>query len=265
MLCFNSKIIGGHDMSLTKFSGSSFPNGIWFRSDKYDSLVVEEEIVNGEIREKVYYEGSDEEFTAIKKYSKKSLVFLAVFVILTHFILFAMTFRYLRITEYSWYVTAYLGLWMLIASHNISILMTQIVVFNILPEGRRGKKFHGAEHKAFKAYRTSDGCPTYDLIKAASRFNDRCSSRTTVIKPLISIAKVLTIIKLGGNIHFLLLILVVNIISYGLSYLLINSKVDMIFQWVFVGNPTESELEVAYKGIQTLKAAEDSLTEKNIS
>lgn len=245
-------------MSLIKFSGSSFPNGIWLRSDKYDSLVVEEEIVNGEIHEKVYYEGNNEDFNIIKKFSKKSLVFLAAFVILTHFILFAMVFRFLQVTEYSWYVTAYLGFWMFIASHHISICMTQIVVFNFVPEGRSEKKFHGAEHKVITAYRFFNKCPTYDLIKATSRFSDKCGTRMTIINPLVCIAKVITIIKLGDNIHFLLLILVVNIIGYGVYYLIINSKVDMLFQWIFVGNPTERELEVAYKGIKALNKAEET-------
>ena len=37
-------------MNLNKFVGSSFPNGIWFRSERFSSLVLEECIENGEIK-----------------------------------------------------------------------------------------------------------------------------------------------------------------------------------------------------------------------
>lgn len=243
-------------MKSKNFLGFSFPNGMWLRSSTFSALVVEEKIVNGEVQEKVYYDGIYREFNALENYSKKSIAFIYVTSVLTHVVLYFMVFQFLGGTEYSWYVTAYLGLCMIIASNDISVLIIKIMVYTLFSEGRSARRYHGAEHKAVNAYKQIFEYPTFNQIKAASLYSDQCGTRTAIINPIVHVVRVITIIKLGDNTNFLLLILVVNIIAFVLSYIIFNSKVDMIFQKIFVGNPTELELKVAHKGMERLKKAE---------
>ena len=244
-------------MNLNKFEGSSFPNGIWFRSERFSSLVLEECIENGEIKERVYYNGNSREFNPLEYFSKMNMAIILVLSLLIRVAFFVMIYRYLSTVDYSGLMTIFLGLEMLLAAHNISNWIMQIIIFWCFPEGRSLRKFHGAEHKVINAYNCFNSLPTYDLVKSISPYSDTCASRITPIKTIVSIAKVLIIIKLGKSLHFILLLVAVVFVGYVLSHLIIKSKVDMIFQWIYVGKPTERELEVAYTGMKNLKVAEE--------
>ncbi len=244
-------------MNLNKFEGSSFPNGIWFRSRRFNSLVLEESIENGEIKERVYYNGETRKFNALEYYSKTNVAIIVAFTILIHIVFAVMIFRYLRTAEYYGLVFFFLGLEMLLTAHFISTWITQIIVFNFFPEGRSLKKFHGAEHKVLNAYKCFNRFPTYDLIKSVSHYSENCASRITPISSIVSIAKVFIILKFGNSLHFVILVFAVILAGYVLSLLLLNSKVDMIFQCIYVSKPTEREVEVAYTGYKNLKNAED--------
>ncbi len=250
-------------MKSKDLAASSFPNGIWFRSSKIVGLIVEEYYENGEIKEKVYHNEYQGKFELSDRISNKAKIFVFVLSSLLIILFGVMIFRYLRSTEYSIAVMIYLGLWMAFAAYYFASLITAIIFYFGTSEGRSIRRFHGAEHKAVEARRKIIGYPTYQQIEMTSVYSPYCSSRKLVYTVMIYVAKIITIIKLGDTIKFWQLILVVILVDFIMGIIISTTKIDMIFQWIFVGNPTKHELELAYKGMEGLKAAEEKFFEEH--
>ena len=244
-------------MSLKDVAASSFPNGILFRSSIVDGITVKEYYENGEIKEKVYYSEYQAQLELPNLLSDKAQKMISAFTIILILVFGVMIFRYLQISEYSIAVRFYLGLWMAFATYYIANLIAVMIFFFGTSEGRSIRRFHGAEHKAVEARRKIMGYPTYHQIEIASVYSAYCTSRKLICRILVYVAKIITIIKLGDSIKFWQLLLVVVLVDFISSFIISATNIDMIFQWIFVGKPTKHELEVAYKGMAGLKAAEE--------
>ena len=126
-------------------------------------------------------------------------------------------------------------------------------------DGKKVARYHSAEHMVLNAYRKLGKVPSLDEIKTFSRFSQYCGSRALMSKIIAYIPNSLAI-AFCDEIHFITFISIL-IISYIISRKLLEKDFIKIEQILFTEPPTDLELEVAIKGLETLVKEEEKIKE----
>lgn len=120
-------------------------------------------------------------------------------------------------------------------------------------------RYHSAEHMVLNAYRKLGKVPSLDEIKTFSRFSKYCGSRVLMSKIIAYIPTSLAI-AFGDEIHFSAYISIF-IISYIMSRKLLKKDFIKVEQILFTEPPTDIELKVAIRGLETLLSEEEKVKE----
>ena len=232
------------------------PNGIRFWSKKDDNLSVQECVDNeGNLSTVVYY-GKD-----IPSVSFLETGGLADLERIIHIVIFicgsVLVGCYLPSCDYRVSIKFYLWFHLLWAAYCFSDFIASFVVLNFTPKGRASKRFHAAEHKTWNAYRKNQDYPTYEQIKNASKYSVYCGSRDDAISTLKRILEAFTIAKFGAFLPIWGVVPLVVASKWLVSRVCYNYNIDMIFQGLYISEPTERELNCAYEGLKNLKKAEE--------
>ncbi len=238
-------------------AGNGYPDGMLLWSDYVIGLGVREKIVDGEVHETIYRPLDPVPSDFEKSFSPKARVGAYLMLWVARICMFVPACWYVYAVNFSTVAKIYLALRLLLLIDVAADFVFVFVLLNLTKEGRSLKRFHGAEHKATKAYKKYYTYPTIDQIKACSRFSAKCSSRQKIITLIIRIIKVIMIVMLGANTSIILLICAVFAAGLILKALILTTKVDLMFQWLIVGNPTDKEIKVAYYCVKGLKQAEE--------
>ena len=126
-------------------------------------------------------------------------------------------------------------------------------------DGKKLARYHSAEHMILNAYHKLGKVPSLDEIKTFSRFSQYCGSRALMSKIIAYIPNSLAI-AFCDEIHFITFISIL-IISYIISRKLLEKDFIKIEQILFTEPPTDLELEVAIKGLETLVKEEEKIKE----
>ena len=238
-------------------AGNGYPDGIILWSDIVLGLGVREKVVDGEVHETIYRPFDPVPSDFEKSFSPKASVGAYLMLWVARICMFVPACWYVYTANFSTAVKIFLAFRLLLLLDAAADFVFVFVLLNLTKDGRSLKRFHGAEHKATKAYKKYYTYPTIDQIKACSRFSAKCSSRQKIITLIIRIIKVIMIVKFGTNTSFIRLICAVFAAGLILKALLLITKADMIFQWLVVGNPSDKEIKVAYYCVKSLKREEE--------
>lgn len=122
---------------------------------------------------------------------------------------------------------------------------------------RQTAKYHSAEHMAVNAHRKLHRVPTLEEIRFYSRFCKQCGSRIAIYKIVIygTTCLLLSILNITPLYIYLPLSLVI------ITFVLVGCFQGwLIFLQIFVTNkPSDSELEVAIKGLEVLQKLDNSI------
>ena len=237
-------------------TGTTQRDGIRFYSDIHPSLAV--------ITTNV--EGSNKYFIEVVNYYNGSR--------------FSKSLKYKAILELIIYALPILFTIVLIARSNYSVVVklcgiycSSFLIFNVeiillgwiditFVGGIRERRFHGAEHKAINALDNYGKDFTVEDVKNESKYSDRCGSRMPVLKTIVFLLDLLFAFKIGIHIPPIILILLTIAIEAIAKNVIWYLKIDMLLQWLFVSEPTKSEIMVAYFGLKQLIKEEDKYKEK---
>lgn len=118
-------------------------------------------------------------------------------------------------------------------------------------------RYHSAEHMILNAYNKLERVPSLEEIKTFSRFSEYCGSRT-IISIIIGYISISLAIAFSDKIHIIagLLICIISII---LSKKMLEKDFVKVEQILLTEPPTDLELEVAIKGLDTLLKEEEKI------
>ena len=123
-------------------------------------------------------------------------------------------------------------------------------------EGKKIRRFHGAEHKTINAYEKYGHNPSYEEVKITSKYGVRCGTRKSVIKVITKVSKLIFVLKFVSKWSLFRLFFTAFIGEEVLGLIIAFSKIDMIFQGLFLSEPTDVEICVAQAGLTELLNAE---------
>jgi hypothetical protein len=219
-------------------------NGIIFYSDQYDLPFGVETFIDekGRMRSKLYLVSNynvlrnmeSRWFYESDDIAKVNPIFLLIIRLLL--IIIAVFSKNFNITFAILYFSV-------MALHELVLVIFQCKYIKQNEKGKRLGRFHAAEHKSLNAYRKYERVPTCDEIKAESKISRSCGSRF-IIRKIATVTAVSFIIAVAVNKS--LVLYVVSIIILIVLFILEN-KVNYlrIFQYMFVNEPTDEEIEVA--------------------
>lgn len=118
-------------------------------------------------------------------------------------------------------------------------------------------RYHSAEHMIINAYQKLQRLPTLEELKTFSRFSDKCGSRIAISR-IIEHIPISLLIAFSDKINFILYILIF-IIIVKMGEKMENTDFIKVEQVLVTEPPTDLELEVAIKGLQTLLKEEEKL------
>lgn len=107
------------------------------------------------------------------------------------------------------------------------------------------------------AYQKLQRVPTLEELKTFSRFSDKCGSRIAISR-IIEHIPISLLIAFSDKINFILYILIF-IIIVKMGKKMENTDFIKVEQVLVTEPPTDLELEVAIKGLQTLLKEEEKL------
>ena len=126
-------------------------------------------------------------------------------------------------------------------------------------EEKKLARYHSAEHMVLNAYHKLGKVPSLEEIKTFSRFSKYCGCRVLTSKIIEDIPTTLAI-AFYAEIHFIPYILIC-IFSYIIGRKLLKKDFIKVEQILFTEPPTDLELEVAIKGLETLLKEEEKIKE----
>ena len=120
-------------------------------------------------------------------------------------------------------------------------------------------RYHSAEHMVLNAYRKLGKVPSLEEIKTFSRFSEYCGTRI-IASRIIEFVPISLAIAFSDKINIIVYVLIF-IISWILGKEMLKKDFIKVEQILFTEPPTDLELKVAIKGLETLLNEEKEIKE----